>query len=194
MFKRSVLAGVLASALALAQRGGGGGGGGMGGDEMGGGGGGGGRGGDMGAMGGGAMPRRVSKAEQFVDKLKLNKEQKEDAEKILSAAMERAVAIRRDMADRRAKIAGAMIDAKSDEEIGKLKADYATLAEQFAKVQADAFGKIWATLKPNQQSKGDQAYELLAGLFTAPAGRGRGGPGGPGGMGGGMGRGRGAGR
>jgi hypothetical protein len=188
MLKRVVLAGTLVAAMAFAQRGGGGMGGGMG-DEMGGMGGG--RGGDMGGMGG-AMPRRATKAEQFVDKLKLNKEQKEEAEKILAAAMERAIAVRNDLADRRAKLAGAMIDGKPDEEIAKLRADFATVAEQYTKIEADAFGKIWATLKPNQTNKGDQAFELLAGIFNAPAGgRGRG-MGAPGS--GGMNRGRGAGR
>jgi hypothetical protein len=166
----------------------------MGGDEMGGMGGGGGRGGGGGDMGGGgAMPRRATKAEQFIDKLKLTKEQQQDAEKILSAAMERAIALRNDMAERRAKIAGALIDGKPDDEIATLKADYAKVAADFTKVQADAFGKIWATLKPNQQGKGEQAFELLASIFNTPAGGGRGrGMGGPGG--GGMGRGRGAGR
>jgi hypothetical protein len=191
MFRRIMLAGTLLAALAFAQRGGGGGGGMGGGDEMGGGmGGGGGRGGDMGM--GGVSPRKATKAELFVDKLKLTREQKEEADKILAAALERAIALRNDLADKRAKLAGAIIDQKSEDEIGKLKADYAAADLQFTKVQADAFAKIWATLKPNQQSKGDQAFELLAALFNTPiGGRGRGGAGG---MSGGMGRGRGAGR
>jgi hypothetical protein len=191
MFKRILLAGAIVAGVAFAQRGGGGMGGG--GDEMGGMGGGGGRGGDMGGMGS-AMPRKASKAEQFIDKLKLSKEQQQEAEKILSAAMERASALRNDMAERRAKIAGAMIDGKPDEETAKLKAEYSEVAAQYTKVQADAFGKIWAMLKPNQQSKGEQAFELLAAIFNTPAGgRGRGGAGMPAGMGSGMGTGRGRG-
>jgi hypothetical protein len=46
-------------------------------------------------------------------------------------------------------------------------------------IEAEAFGKVYALLKPNQQSKAPQAFELMAGMFAG------------GGMGGGMGRGRG---
>jgi len=195
MFKRLLFAGVLAAALASAQRGGGGGGdemGGMGGGGMGGGGGrGGGEGmGGMG-MGGGAMARKPTKAEQFADKLKLNKEQREEVATIMMAALERSGSIRTDLDDRRAKIAGALIDGKPAEELNKLNADYAAVAAQMTKVEADAFAKIYALLKPNQQAKAEQAFELMDGIFTGPAAR----PRGAGGMGRGMGgAGRGAGR
>src|SRR3954467_14841691 len=112
MSGRLLLAGILAVGLASAQRGGGGGGGlgGGGGDE----GGGGGMGGGMGGMGGGGMGvRKATKAEQFADKLKLTKEQREETSTILSAALERATSIRAEMDERRAKIAGALIDGKS---------------------------------------------------------------------------------
>ena len=93
------------------------------------------------------------------------------------------------MDDRRAKIAGALIDGKPADEVNKLTADYATVAAQMTKVEADAFAKIYALLKPNQQAKADQAFELMAGMFSGGPR-----PRGPGGMGGGAGRGRGAGR
>ena len=50
-------------------------------------------------------------------------------------------------------------------------------------IEAEAFGKLYALLKPNQQSKALQAFELMAGLFAGTgmpgggAGRGRGGEG-----------------
>jgi hypothetical protein len=176
MFKRLLMAGILAAGLASAQ------------DEMGGGGGsrggGGGRGGDeMG--GGGGVRRRVGKLELFVDKLKLNNQQKEEAQRTLNAALERLGAPRAEMENRRAKIAGAIIDGKPAGEVAKLTAEFAEMSAQVMKIEADAFAKVWATLKPNQQSKADQAFELLTGVF-AQAGRARGG-----GPGGGMGRGRG---
>src|SRR5690242_19257800 len=93
MFRRLMLAGILAAAVASAQRGGGGGmGGGMG-DDMGGGMGRNG-GGEMG-MGGG-MPRaqRMSREDQIADKLKLNKQQKEQMEAVLSAAREKSAPLR----------------------------------------------------------------------------------------------------
>ena len=52
-------------------------------------------------------PRKPSKAELFADKLKLNQEQKEEAQKILNAALERMGSVRMDVEARRAKIAGA---------------------------------------------------------------------------------------
>jgi hypothetical protein len=160
MRKRLIVAGLLAAALASAQ------------DEMGGmssrGGGGGGRGGDMGGM----MPRRQTKAEQFVDKLKLNKEQQEETQRILNAALERLGTARLEASQRRVAIAGAYIDGKPAEEIKKLTADYAQASTQVMKIEADAFGKILATLKPNQKSKCDQAFELLTAMFAQTGGGG----------------------
>jgi hypothetical protein len=65
-------------------------------------------------------------------------------------------------------------------------ADYSALAAQMDGVEAEAFGKIYAMLKPNQQSKAEVGFELMAGMFES-AGRGQG-------AGAGMGRGRGEGR
>jgi hypothetical protein len=184
MFGRLLLTGLLAFGCALAQDEGGGGGGGMGGGRgsvgnMGG--------GDMGAMGGG--PRRPNKVEQIADKLKLSKEQKEDFAKILSAARERAMSVRTEMDKARADLAGAMIDGNPDN-VAKLTANYAGVAAKMTAIEADAFGKIYAELKPNQQGKAEQAFELMAGVFSAPAAGG----GMNRGMGAGMGSGGGSGR
>ena len=136
MFRRLLLAGVLAHRRRPAQRGGGGG------DETGGMGGGGmDRGGGMGGGGGGVMARKPTKPEQFADKLKLNKEQREETATILAAARERSGAVRAELDDRRAKIAGAFIDGKSPEEVSKITADYAAVAAQMTKIEADAFAK-----------------------------------------------------
>jgi len=184
MFGRLLLTGLLALGCAVAQDEGGGGmsggrgsvgnmGGGMGG-------------GDMGAMGG---VRRANKVEQIADKLKLNKEQKEDFAKILSASRERAMTVRTEMDKARADLAGALIDG-NPENISKLTANYAGVAAKMTSIEADAFGKIYAELKPNQQGKAEQAFEMMAGIFVAPAAGG----GMNRGMGGGMGSGGGSGR
>ena len=182
MVLRLFLAAVLAAGLASAQRGGGGGG--MG-DEggMGGGGGMGGRGGDMGAgaMGGG-MPggmRRLTKEELLLDKLKLNKDQKEEAMKILSAAQEKAAPVREQLTKGRQLIV-ALILQKREDDVKKLMGDYAIVASNMTGIETEAFGKIYSLLKPNQQSKAPQAFELMAGMFAGggmAGGRGRG-PGG----------------
>ena len=184
MFARLMLAAVLAVGIAAAQDEGGGGGGGMGG----GGGRGGGGGGDMAPSMGPA--RKQTKMEMLFDKLKLNKEQKEDAAAILQAANEKAAPVRDQLNAGRSRIANDLISKKSDEDIKKLLATYSQVTTMMTQIEAEAFGKIYAILKPNQQSKAPQAFELMAGMFAgtiaAPGGRGRG----PGGMGGRQGGGR----
>ena len=166
----------LAAGLASAQRGGGGGGG-----DEGGMGGGGGRSGDMGA----GMPqvRRLSKQEMLLDKLKLNKDQKEEATKILSAAMEKAAPARDQLTKGRVLIANAITGKASEEDLKKLLGEYTKVGVTMTGIEAEAFGKLYALLKPNQQSKAPQAFELMAGMFAGGgmpgggAGRGRGGQG-----------------
>ena len=188
MFGRLLLAGVLAIGCAVAQDDMGGGGGGRGGG--GGGGGRGGGGGDMGAnLGGG--PRKATRVEQAVEKLKLTKEQKEEFAKVFSAAGERSGSVRLELDKARADLAGALIDGKPAEDVAKLTTAYAAVSARMTRVEADAFTKVYAMLKPNQQAKFDQAYDLLSGIFSGAT---RGNAGGGRGMGRGMGGGRGEGR
>ena len=177
MFGKLIVLSIVASALALAQGGGGGG------EDMGGMGGGGGRGskgGDMGAsLGGGGQARKQTKLELIVEKLKLNKEQKEQFDTILSAGREKGNPLRPQLQQARVAIATAMIDKKSDDEIKKAIEAYSSIQAQMVTVETEAYTKVYALLKPNQQSKAPQAFELMAGLFdpAAPQGRGGGGMG-----------------
>jgi hypothetical protein len=172
MLVRLLLTAVLAAGFASAQGGRGGGGG----DE--GGGGGRGSGGDMGAP----MPqvRRLTKTEMLFDKLKLNKEQKEEAAKILSAAMEKAAPTRDLLSKGRIVIANSLLTKGSEEDLKKFLGEYTTVGATMTGIEAEAFGKLYALLKPNQQSKAPQAFELMAGMFAGSpmpgggAGRGRG--------------------
>jgi len=140
-------------------------------------------GGGMGGMPGGM--RRQSKEELFFDKLKLNKDQKEEAAKIMSAAREKAAPVRDQLSKGRQLIAG-LIMQKRDDDVKKLMGDYAIVAAQMTAIETEAFSRIYAQLKPNQQSKAPQAFEMMAGIFA-----GGGMPGG--GAGGGRGRGQGQG-
>jgi|ERR1051326_3784129 hypothetical protein len=176
MLVRCVFAVILAAGLAFAQAG----------EEMGGGagggrgmsGGGGRGGGGMDSMGGG-MPRmqRQSKLEMLADKLKLKNDQKSEVEKILSNAMEKAGPVRTQLNQGRSVIAQAMLSKASDADIKKLLGDYATLSTQMTGIEAEAFGKIYAILKPNQQAKATQAFELMGGMFMGTPGGGMGGGG-----------------
>jgi hypothetical protein len=166
MLQKLMLAGMLAAAMAYAQ-------GGMGGQMDGVGRPG--RNGQNGGMDGmeGGMPRmqRQSRTDQIADKLKLNKEQKEQMLTIFSAAREKATPVAAQLFKQRAEIATAMINGQAGDEVQKLLADHSALTAQLTGMEAEAFGKIYAMLKPNQQKNASQAFELIAGGFT-PTGRG----------------------
>lgn len=173
MLVRLCLTAVLAAGLATAQRGGGGGGGGeggMGGEGLG-----------MNAGGGtGGMPggmRRQTKEDLLMEKLKLNKEQKEEATNILAAAKEKAAPVR-DQLNKGRQLIVSLLMQKREDDVKKLMGDYAIVASQMTAIEAESFAKIYALLKPNQQSKAPQAFEMMAGMFAGGGmqggGRGRG--------------------
>jgi alanyl-tRNA synthetase len=165
MFARLLLATLFAAALAFAQgKKGGGSKGGMG-DGM----------GDF-------RPQRQSKIEQFADRLKLSKEQKEEAQAALSAALEESAPVRNEIDKSRVAIAGAMIEGKSADEIKKLQDEYTAVAVKWTAIEVKAFTRVYASLKPNQQQKAGQAFELLAEALDS-IGSGGGGRGGRGGQG-----------
>lgn len=169
MLMRLLLTAVLAAGFAAAQRGGGGGGGG-GGEE-----------GGMGGAGGGIpQVRRQSKQDLLFDKLKLNKDQREEATKILSAAMEKAAPVREQLSKGRMIIANAITGKASEEGIKNLMGQYTSVSATMTGIEAEAFGKLYALLKPNQQAKAPQTFELVAEVF---AGSGMAGGGGGGGRG-----------
>ena len=170
MLVRFLLTAVLAAGFASAQRGGGG--------------------GDEGNIGVGGSPsagpgapmtqvRRQTKQEMLFDKLKLNKEQKEEAAKILSAAMEKAAPTRDLLTKGRIVIANNITGKGSEEELKKMWGEFTSVNATMTGIEAEAFGKLYALLKPNQQAKAPQAFELMAGMFA-----GGGMPGGGGGRGG----------
>jgi len=173
MFARLLWGALFVTALAFAQ----GRGGGMGGDEggMGGMGGAGGRGGDTSSLGSARPAQRQSKLEQISDKLRLNKSQNEQLQNILSKAREEAGPVRAKLLKAREAVAVSMVGGKSQQEIDPLVKAYEATAAEMTGVETQAFTRIYAMLKPNQQSKADQAFELMAGMFEMPeAGQGMG--------------------
>jgi hypothetical protein len=168
MLVRLFLTVILAAGFASAQGGRGGGGGGGGEEGMGG----------AGGMGGG-MPqmRRQSRQDMLFDRLKLNKEQKEQASQILSAAMEKAAPTRDLLNKGRIVIANAITGKAADDEVKKMLGEYAAVGATMTGIEADVFAKLYALLKPNQQAKAPQAFELLAGMFAGGGMQGGGGHG-----------------
>ncbi|HLK68329.1 MAG TPA: hypothetical protein VKU19_33080 [Bryobacteraceae bacterium] len=161
MFARLLLAAVLVASLASAQ--GKKGGGGMGGGGM---------------SGGAGMPAaRPSKLQLFAEKLKLTTEQKDDVAKMLTAAMEQSTQLRGQIDQERVQIAGALIEGKSGDDLKKLMDDYTSLEAQFTDIETKTFAKIYESLKPNQQAKAGQAYELMVAVLDRPGGGRQGGRG-----------------
>lgn len=151
-------------------------------DEGGGGGGGfGGGGGGFGGGGGSGLPAGMNApltiAQQFASKLKLEKTQSPDVDQVLSAAAAEAAPVSQQMLQLRQRMVNAA-RTNRPEELKAAQDEYAAAAAKAAAIEAAAFGKVYAMLKPNQQKDAPQAFALLAGLFTnatAPAGGARGG-------------------
>jgi hypothetical protein len=173
MLARTVLAAILATTMALAQRGGG-----MGGEggagESGAGVGGGGRMGSSGMESGTPRVQRQSKLDTIAEKLKLNKEQKDQVQTIFLAALEESRPLGEQIMKSREAIAGAMITGKSEDDIKKMLDEYAGLSAQMTGIETKAFAKVYALLKPNQQKNAPVAFEIMAGMFGARAGGGTG--------------------
>jgi hypothetical protein len=174
MFIKLLLTAMIAATLAFAQGGGGMGGGDTGGMGGGGTGGAGGRGGGGIADDTGGMPRaaRQTPFEIFADRLKLNKDQKAQAQTVLTDAMKESTPVRQQLVQSKLDIAKAILGGASDDDLKKTTDAYAALVAQVTGVEAKAFAKVYATLKPNQQGKAASAFELMGAMFNAPAGGG----------------------
>ncbi len=79
-------------------------------------------------------------------------------------------------------IANNITSKGSDEDLKNFMSEYTKVSAVMTGIEAEAFGKLYAILKPNQQAKAPQAFELVAGMFSGGT---------PGGGGGGRGRGEG---
>jgi hypothetical protein len=157
---------MIAAALASAQMGGG-----MGG--MGGGGMGGSR--NSGMAESGMSPRRQSRFDTFADKLKLGKDQKAQAQSLISAARKDAEPVLQALFEARRNLAGSLIDGQSGDQIAPLTRKYAEAAAQLAAIEAKTFAQIVALMKPKDQPRAGPNFELLAEIFgQASGGRGRG--------------------
>ncbi|HUI57686.1 MAG TPA: hypothetical protein VLY04_22065 [Bryobacteraceae bacterium] len=179
MYSRLLLAALAATTLAFAQ-------GGMGGQDTGGMGRGGqdtGRGGDMGGMngmGGMGMRQKQTKPELISDKLKLSKDQQKEFITILQVGAQDSANVRQLLVQGRSALASAMVEGKSADEINQILKAYTDAEAQMTNFEVKAFQKVYAILKPNQTSKAPQAFELMAGIFDAQSGGGRGAGGGQG--------------
>ena len=119
--------------------------------------------------------------EQFADRLKLDsKTQIPAVGQILSDAAREAAPIGQQMLQLRQQLVNLALENKPADMKPVVDA-YAVAAAKMAGIEARAFAKVYATLKPNQQSSASQAFAIMAGMFQPPAPRGPGGRGGRGG-------------
>lgn len=106
--------------------------------------------------------------EQFAHRLDLDrKTQFLEAEKIFTDASRQAPPIAQQMQQLRIRLVNAEID-RNDAEIKATLADYRIVAARMAELEAQAFAKVYALLKPNQAAHATEAFALVAGIFIPP--------------------------
>lgn len=129
------------------------------------GGGGGDRGGDMG--GGMMMAPRQSRLDLIADKLKLNKDQKDEVSRIFDNAQEKATPLGEQIRNGRNRVTEMLMAGKNSgaDWDGLMKAFTAVLAQQEA-IEAEAYQKMYATLDEKQKTKAAGVFEdTMAGMF-----------------------------
>jgi hypothetical protein len=114
-----------------------------------------------------AQPRTVY--EQVADRLKLDsKSQAPAARQVFGDALEEAGPAGQRMLVLRQQMVNLALANKPDD-MKPVTDAYAVAAAQMAGIEARAFAKVYASLKPNQRSSAPQAFALMAGMFQPPA-------------------------
>ncbi len=154
MLSKLFIAGVLAIAVASAQRGGGGG---------------------MGTEGTSPMERSEANArsgggstnrmEMWSEMLKLSKDQKKQIKTIMDEGQKEAVPVKDQMTKTRTAIAEAVAAGKSAEEIKQASAAFAAVEMQMHQIELNSFAKIYQTLEKDQQAKIRPVFATMSGVF-----------------------------
>jgi hypothetical protein len=143
-----LLIGILAVAIAPAQRGGGRGGGG---------------GGNMNIpMGGPVVKNRL---EQITDALQLSKEQKKDVKSLMDEANKEAAPLRDQLVKSRAHIAAAIQTGKQEDLDAALKS-HSELDTQMAAIEMKAFAGLYKSFDADQKQKSRIVFQMMPGIFT----------------------------
>lgn len=159
MLIRLLLAGIVITGVASAQRGGGGVGGGLGGPQ------GGQDDGGYGALA--ARPfQQQSRLDRLTSMLKLNKEQKSGAKEIFDAAQKEAEPVREEIQQGRAALATAYLERKPQADIDQITAAYSKSLAQMTTIEMRAFAKLCESLDKDQQKKVGPVFQLMSGMFN----------------------------
>ena len=145
MFFRLLLAGILATSLASAQRGGKGG----------------------GAGSGPLMPMNSTpdKLGILTDAFKLTKDQKKLVKTVLDEGQKEAAPLRDEATKSRQAIGEAISAGKSQAEIDQLVKSQAAIDSQMAGLEMRAFVKIYQGLDADQQPKAQMLFQMMNGIF-----------------------------
>jgi Spy/CpxP family protein refolding chaperone len=154
MWTRLILAGILAVAVAPAQRGGMGGGGMDGGPTMGG-----------GMDRGGLTGHATGRLDLISDTLKLDKDQKKKVKTIMDDGQKEATPVKDQMIKARMAIAEAVAAGKGKDEIDKAAAAYAAAEARMHQIELTAFAKIYQALEKDQQAKVRPVFAMMSGIF-----------------------------
>ncbi len=113
--------------------------------------------------------------EKMIDRLKLDdKTQAPEVRLLLMDASRDAMPVAQKLLDIRLRLGNLALQNKVDEMPAATDA-YAAAATEMAAIEARAFTKIYAMLKPNQQPNASPAFAIMAGIFQVSPGRGAGG-------------------
>jgi hypothetical protein len=119
------------------------------------------------------LARVATPFEQFTSRLKLDaRTQVPPVEQIFTEAQREAAPIAQKMLELRQQLVNVALGIKPDDQKTVVEA-YAAEAARMTAIEARAFAKVHALLKPDQQARAPQAFAIMAGIFQ-PAGGGRG--------------------
>jgi hypothetical protein len=106
--------------------------------------------------------------EQFTEQLRLDgKTQAPAAEEIIVGYAKESGPIAQEMLRTRQVLVNAEL-ANRPEDIKSALDAYTAAAAKMATLEAQAFAKVYALLKPNQQSRAPDAFKIMAGIFIPP--------------------------
>lgn len=115
--------------------------------------------------------------EKVIDRLKLDdKTQAPEVRLLLMDASRDATPVAKRLLEIRLRL-GNLALQNNIEEMPAAADAYAAAAAEMAAIEAKAFTKIYALLKPNQQPNAPQAFAIMAGIFQSAPSRGGGGRG-----------------
>ena len=110
--------------------------------------------------------------QDFADKLRLDKNTQLPAvQQLFAEAAKEAAPIAQEMIELRQQLVNLELGNRSAETKAVLEA-YANAAARMTGLETRVFQQVYATLKPFQQSRADEAFALMAGFFQFSGGRG----------------------